>query len=509
MTSPEAPQTYYEIIPNGDICEVNVFRPDLEIQNPVISEDVEEETGAYIRENTTRTLTIGIKDYIKSETGIIQLTLNTASDKITLYEGTGTETILSFPYTWDATPSAIPKTLTLKGEQTSNTDKDIILILTGQANPDNISTDTAIITVFDIDIDDPDSQKYIPKPLTGDPYYIIQAHMNPPDAFEGKLYWTWQDPSPTNSGDEPDSYFQQTGSWNFTGGSNPYSETNSDGEIRVQFNLCNGSGDDGKVKGSSESGGQGESDISAKITVVGLDIGFKNTKMNDSKKMEHLDYQKIGVVKSDTIVFKALFTPEWVSLQNEDYVWSGEASGEGPQISIQFNSAGNKSETLECFSTQKTAITMVKDIPPPNQITWVAMNPQHAIAVNNLANESLEWANNNLQYLGGGLHNGRADAARHAYWNVLICVEKTISIAEGATTAHERTSFEDNGAHNEIIMDLHNNEMGRAVFVGMGEDKSRESCQSAVVSALNGGSFKILDDLENSDERGLLIPSNQ
>ncbi|HRR96040.1 MAG TPA: N-acetylmuramoyl-L-alanine amidase [Candidatus Ratteibacteria bacterium] len=136
-----------------DMIQVNVFRPDNEIQDPVIGEDAEEETGIYIRKNATRTLTIGIKDYIKPETGIIQLTLNTASNKITLYEGTGTETLLSFPYTWDATPSAIPKTLTLKGEQTSNTDKDIILILTGQANPDNISTDTAIITVFDIDLD--------------------------------------------------------------------------------------------------------------------------------------------------------------------------------------------------------------------------------------------------------------------------------------------------------------------------------------------------------------------
>jgi len=141
------------------------------------------------------------------------------------------------------------------------------------------------VTVWDIGIDDPDSQKYIPKPLTGNPYYIIQAHMNPPDAFEGKLYWTWQDPSPTNTGDAPVVYFQQVGVWDFNSGTQPYSIPDTSGIVKCQFNLCNGAGDDGKVKVSTEPSGYGESAISDSI----IEYGIVSLKICQPDGIEYLE----------------------------------------------------------------------------------------------------------------------------------------------------------------------------------------------------------------------------
>jgi hypothetical protein len=68
---------------NSDIDRVivNVFRADLQITNPDVSEENESTTGAYIKRGTTRTITIGIKDYLIPDTDIVTFTLSTSSNK--------------------------------------------------------------------------------------------------------------------------------------------------------------------------------------------------------------------------------------------------------------------------------------------------------------------------------------------------------------------------------------------------------------------------------------------
>ena len=108
-----------------------------------------------------------------------------------------------------------------------------------------------------------------------------------------------------------------------------------------------------------------------------------------------------------------------------------------------------------------------------------------------------------------GIHNGRADAARHAYWNVLMTIEMNVTTAAGAATSHERTNFQQDAPHNEIVMDLENNAAGRTIGSGLPSDASRTVCQNAVVNNLNTGMLTILDDLGNVNEVGLLQPSNR
>ena len=151
-----------------DRINFGIFSTNIQVNNK--EESQEESTGTYIQKGQLvparigpSMLEIGSGEFVKMEGPEeihfkIQAIEN--SDKISLWEydeTTGVYLKKSFPYTYSCMPSPgnpfTSKTLYLKGEQTSNTDKDIILILTGQANPDNISTDTAIITVFDIDLD--------------------------------------------------------------------------------------------------------------------------------------------------------------------------------------------------------------------------------------------------------------------------------------------------------------------------------------------------------------------
>lgn len=62
---------------------------------------------------------------------------------------------------------------------------------------------------------------------------------------------------------------------------------------------------------------------------------------------------------------------------------------------------------------------------------------------------------------GISLRNTKADAVRHAYWNILLVKATNVEFAEEYTTAHE-TSSENEW---EKAMDLHNNKVGRDLAI--------------------------------------------
>ncbi|NLG35329.1 MAG: hypothetical protein GX548_08240 [Lentisphaerae bacterium] len=216
----------------------------------------------------------------------------------------------------------------------------------------------------------------------------------------------------------------------------------------------------------------------------------------------------------DTITFKAKLTPP-VTLDNSDYVWSGAQSGNGPTISINFANAFNYAEGLSVMGCPNlVAGVTAMDVPLPNQAIWAILNPIAATAAYNLAAEAQNWAAANWNALGGSsaVWNCRADAARHSYWNLIMSLDPDMDLshAEGAATAHERTNLESTpNRHNEIVMDLQNNAVGRSLSSGFMSSTPRATLQAAIVSALNAGNLTILDDFNNANEVGLLKPSNQ
>ena len=220
---------------------------------------------------------------------------------------------------------------------------------------------------------------------------------------------------------------------------------------------------------------------------------------------------RIGVVRGDTVTFKATLTPVTTLLDNQ-YSWTGEKTGDGPTIDVQFNTAGNRMEKLAVLGCTRKANIVVVDVPPPNENAWarsyIFVDFTVPITANQLAAEAQQWAAANQASLGGGLHNGKADAARHAYWNVLMGIDLTVTIAAQAATAHERSNIEANSPHNETAMDMLNNAVGRGLVAGLPANPTRANAQTAVTGALNAGSLTVLNPPNNTGDSGLLAPSN-
>ncbi|MBI2435520.1 MAG: hypothetical protein HYV26_21920 [Candidatus Hydrogenedentes bacterium] len=102
-----------------------------------------------------------------------------------------------------------------------------------------------------------------------------------------------------------------------------------------------------------------------------------------------------------------------------------------------------------------------------------------------------------------GIHNGRGDAARHAYWNAISASEFDAATAIEASTAHEYSGLDAN-AHNEIAMDMNNNAIGAGLAAA-----TREQMQQHVTAALAAGTLLVLDEIDNPNGSGLLKPANE
>ena len=253
-----------------------------------------------------------------------------------------------------------------------------------------------------------------------------------------------------------------------------------------------------------------------KFTVLQVNIAFQTAGMGGPKVIPNPGYQRIGVLKGDSITFSAALTPA-VTLAPNEYAWSGEATGNGSSIPVTFNaSLGTRTEQLQVLGQTKTATIRVMEVTPPDQATWAAQmallhwdDPLWVPRINDLANEASAWAAQNWETLGGtaGLHNCKADAARHAYWNVLMIIEGYgAGDAWGAGEAHERTGIVGGAPHNESVMDLENNQKGINMGAGL---TTRAAAQAAVIGAVGTGNLTYLDDVTNSGERGLLQPTNK
>nr|WP_148639307.1 hypothetical protein [Aquimarina longa] len=76
--------------------------------------------------------------------------------------------------------------------------------------------------------------------------------------------------------------------------------------------------------------------------------------------------------------------------------------------------------------------------------------------------------------------NGKANAFRHALWNILICkavFKITKNIREATIWAEKITNLHEKIAVNELLetaMDLHNNKIGRLYFLDLDKSSDEE-----------------------------------
>ena len=96
------------------------------------------------------------------------------------------------------------------------------------------------------------------------------------------------------------------------------------------------------------------------------------------------------------------------------------------------------------------------------EITAVfAVGPIDALIANNLAQKALKKTQELSDELGGGIHNGPADAFRHCYWSCLMSKEIGEEQSKKIGDIHEECASNQDPA--EASMDLHNNAKGREI----------------------------------------------
>lgn len=106
---------------------------------------------------------------------------------------------------------------------------------------------------------------------------------------------------------------------------------------------------------------------------------------------------------------------------------------------------------------------------------WLLLtNPWYAPQTKSASDKATAEA---LRQWPGDQHNTRADAFRHAFWNVLLSKYISISWAEKYTNAHESASPD--GL--EKRMDLNNNVVGRGIYMA-NRSKSETELSSTVKS---------------------------
>jgi hypothetical protein len=242
---------------------------------------------------------------------------------------------------------------------------------------------------------------------------------------------------------------------------------------------------------------------------ISPELYFKTDDMSSSKLIDPAtvnSYKSIGVLQEDDV---ELDVEMEVELPAEYYIWSGMKSGTGKDINIYCWTSGLQTEQVEvaemtnCFAKLFVFNLSVGE----GEIAWCISHPVRSLTVDQLRDEAVLWAQVNLTGLGGGIHNGRADAARHAYWNAIMTLDWNSEDAQGLADAHERTGIFNGNPHNETVMDLNNNLTGRTIVENGAT--TRVQIETEIIQLLDLGDLLILDDLNNIGRAGMLQPSNK
>lgn len=191
------------------------------------------------------------------------------------------------------------------------------------------------------------------------------------------------------------------------------------------------------------------------------------------------------VCAGQTYAFSATVSPSGPSV-----TWSGDVDAAGnltvPATAMDGDSFTATASVGGCSSS--ASVTASDGRPgDTSEAANCLLNPIDCLTVNGLADEALAWAQNNQAALGGGLFQGCADAARHAYWNALMAQELGRQTAQDFGDAHEFSNFNNCDDNN---MDLHNNDVGRDLAA---PGATRAQLQQAVVDALRSGRLVIID----------------
>jgi len=281
-----------------------------------------------------------------------------------------------------------------------------------------------------------------------------------------------------------------------------------------------------------------------KITVPLVRISYKNDRMTDYLPINRTN-QNPGIITGDTLDFQAVASAG-LPTDASRYSWSGAITEQGKTVSVVYGNPGNFPLTLNIFDKNSnrnkffTATTQSKFLGPEKE-TDICPSTDPATLANcgrGALDSSLaqSWAEGGDMAVSLGFargpctaDDGKCNAAKHAYWNVLMVRDTGNAFAARIATAHERfsagffgiggTSGIDAGsAHNSSAMDLNNNSSGRAIASGLTFASSLpsgdEPGKGAIADATNAGNLTKLDPLPNPDtgplkSSSLLTPSNQ
>ena len=238
------------------------------------------------------------------------------------------------------------------------------------------------------------------------------------------------------------------------------------------------------------------------------------------------DYQLVGVYTGQTAKFGVNTTPPDITPPDGFFKWGGIASGNKFESDVTFTTPNELSEdlTVKMDSVTKTAKVAIRNRPegvgeyeyafvdhPGTSIVLF----RHNIISNNGGNtEPSTWAA--AAYPGNQGHNGKGDAARHAYWTCLMTRYGNPEYALGLSMAHEVSAQP--SPSTETVMDLYNDDRGVEIarnhvhVTGQAGVDDFQCCRDAVQTAINNGTLWYLDSswgTANQNEDALLQPTNK
>jgi len=284
-----------------------------------------------------------------------------------------------------------------------------------------------------------------------------------------------------------------------------------------------------------------------KINVPAIRIAYSHPGMTEPRVINRSN-QNPGVIVGDTLEFTAVLVSGTASLESSRFSWTGSAVGEGGQIYKTFDSAGSDTLTLNVFDRNSNrvksfaATTRVRYVGPEKE-TDICPSVEFVKCTAAAADAGLaeSWAFNgdmaeSLGFPRGEctVDDGKCNAAKHAYWNVLMVRDTGDPFASRLAVAHERYSagfiffggvsgLNAGSAHNSVVMDLDNNLSGRAIASTINftsslplGDSTGKTIVSAAVKAGFVGSLPMTKLNTSSDVKktnpegsGLLEPTNQ